>query len=108
MRIRTLFAAGLVAVTTVAAAAPAEARINQRQGHQQHRIYHGVRSGALTGREAWRLERQQARIARYERRSRADGPGLTGRERYRLERMQDRASRNIYRQRHDRQGRQAD
>jgi hypothetical protein len=55
-------------------------------------------------REAWRLERQQAYIARYEARSRRDGPGLTGRERYRLERMQDRASRNIYRQRHDRQG----
>lgn len=104
MRIRFL-AAALAAVTTLAAAAPAEARINQRQAHQQHRIYHGVRSGQLTGREAWRLERQQARIARYERRSRRDGPSLTGRERYRLERMQDRASRNIYRQRHDRQGR---
>jgi hypothetical protein len=105
MRIRSLFAAALAAGATIAAAAPAEARIDQRQGHQQHRIHAGVRSGELTGREAWRLERQQARIARYERRSRADGPGLTGRERTRLERMQDRASRNIYRQRHDGQGR---
>lgn len=106
MRIRSIFAAAaLVAATTIAAAAPAEARVNQRQAHQQHRIYNGVRSGELTGREAYRLERQQARIARYERRSRADGPGLTGRERTRIERMQDRASRNIYRQRHDRQGR---
>ena len=105
MRIRNLFAVALVAVATVAAAAPAEARINQRQGHQQHRIHDGVRSGELTGREAYRLERQQAHIARYERRSRADGPGLTWRERYRIERMQDRASRNIHRQRHDGQGR---
>ena len=105
MRIRTLFAAALLGAATVAAAAPAEARINQRQGHQQYRIANGIASGQLTPREAWRLERQQAHIARYERRSRADGPGLTGRERYRLERMQDRASRNIYRQRHDRRGR---
>ncbi|HYD12803.1 MAG TPA: hypothetical protein VEC11_08140 [Allosphingosinicella sp.] len=103
MRIRHLFAAALLGAATLAAAAPAEARINQRQGHQQHRIYRGVVSGQLTGREVWRLERQQARIARYEARSRRDGPGLTGRERYRLERMQDRASRNIYRQRRDRQ-----
>lgn len=104
MRTKFLLAAtlGLVAL---AAAMPAEARINQRQGNQQHRIYNGIRSGELTPRETWRLERQQGRIARYEARSRADGPGLTYRERYRLERMQDRASRNIYRQRHDRQGR---
>lgn len=104
MRTRFLLAAS-IGLVSLAAAMPAEARINQRQGHQQHRIYNGVRSGELTPRETWRLERQQGRIARYERRSRADGPGLTYRERYRLERMQDRASRNIYRQRHDRQGR---
>ena len=105
MRIRSLFAALLIGAGTVAAAAPAEARINQRQGHQQHRIYNGIAHGQLTWRETRRLGRQQAHIARYERRSRRDGPGLTGRERYRLERMQDRASRNIHRQRHDRQGR---
>ncbi|MDQ8756074.1 hypothetical protein RCO27_07505 [Sphingosinicella sp. LHD-64] len=105
MRTKFLFAAIALGVGTLASAMPAEARINQRQGNQQHRIWHGVGTGELTAREAYRLERQQAHIARYERRSRADGPGLTGRERYRLERMQDRASRNIYRQRHDRQDR---
>lgn len=105
MRIRIAFAAALLGAATFAAAAPAEARINQRQGHQQHRIHAGVASGQLTAREVYRLERQQAHIARYEARSRRDGPGLTGRERYRLERMQDRASRNIHRQRHDRRGR---
>ena len=105
MRIHNLFAGALIGLATVAAAAPAEARINQRQGHQQQRIANGIASGQLTAREAYRLERQQAHIARYEARSRADGPGLTGRERYRLERMQDRASRNIHRQRHDRRGR---
>jgi hypothetical protein len=103
MRITFVLTAALLGTATLAAA-PAEARINQRQGHQQHRIYNGLRSGQLTPRETYRLERQQAHIARYERRSRADGPGLTYRERYRLERMQDRASRNIRRQRHDGQG----
>jgi hypothetical protein len=101
MRIRSVFTAILLGAAAMAAAAPAEARINQRQGHQQHRIYDGIAGGQLTQREAYRLERQQAHIARYEARSRADGPGLTGRERYRLERMQDRASRNIHHQRHD-------
>lgn len=101
MRIHILFAGLLVGTATLAAALPAEARINQRQRHAQSRIYHGVASGQLSARETYRLEREQARIARYEARSRADGPGLTGRERARLERMQDRASRDIYRQRHD-------
>jgi len=105
MRIRIALTAALIGIATAAAAIPAEARINQRQGHQQHRIYNGIAHGQLTPGEAYRLQRQQAHIARYERRSRRDGPGLTGRERDRLERMQDRASRNIYRQRHDRQGR---
>ena len=101
MRIKFIFAAAMFGFAATALAAPAEARINQRQGHQQQRIHHGVQSGQLNARETYRLERQQAHIARYEARSRADGPGLTGRERYRLERMQDRASRNIRRQRHD-------
>lgn len=106
MRIHKLFTATVLGAAALGlAAAPAEARINQRQGHQQGRIYLGVQDGQLTARETFRLEREQGRIARYEARSRADGPGLTGRERYRLERMQDRASRDIYRQRHDGQGR---
>lgn len=105
MRIHKLFTGLLLGAATLTAALPADARINQRQRHEQGRIYNGVASGQLTRREAWRLEREQARVARYEARSRADGPGLTYRERYRLERMQDRASRDIYRQRHDGQSR---
>lgn len=104
MRIRSLLTA-MLGIGALAAAMPAEARINQRQDRQQHRIYRGIGSGELTARETYRLERQQGNIARYEARSRADGQGLNWRERYRLERMQDRASRNIYRQKHDRQDR---
>lgn len=104
MRIRNLFAAALLG-TVALAATSADARINQRQGREQGRIYHGVQSGQLTARETYRLEREQAHIARYEAASRADGGGLSWRERYRIERMQDRASRDIYRQRHDGQSR---
>jgi hypothetical protein len=91
----------LAAVGAAAAAIPADARINQRQHHQADRIGQGVRSGSLTPHETAGLARQQASIARYEARSRADGPGLTSQERARIEYKQDRASRNIYRQKHD-------
>jgi len=104
MRSRT-FTTAMLGIGALAAAMPAEARINQRQDRQQHRIHRGIGNGELTARETYRLGRQQYRIARYEARSRADGGGLGWRERYRLERMQDRASRNIYRQKHDRQDR---
>ena len=98
-----LFCAALIGVTALTAAAPADARINQRQYRQQQRIGNGVNSGQLNARETYRLERREGRIANYEARSRADGGGLNGRERYRIERMQDRTSRAIYRQKHDAQ-----
>jgi hypothetical protein len=103
MRTRPLLAFLIAGLSTTAIAAPAEARINQRQTHQQHRISQGINSGSLTAREVNRLQRQQGHIAAYEARSRADGPGMTNAERLRLENMQDRASRNIYHQKHDRQ-----
>ncbi len=99
------FAAVTAAIVALAVAVPADARINQRQNHQQHRIAKGIHNDSLTARETVRLERQQVRIARFEARSRADGGGLSGVERARIEARQDRASANIYRQKHDRQGR---
>ena len=98
-----LLCAALIGLAALTAAAPAEARINQRQHRQQDRIYNGVRTGELNRREAYRLERREGHIARYEARARASGGGLSGRERYRIERMQDRTSRAIYRQKHDAQ-----
>ncbi len=98
-----LLAIATCGVAAVATALPANARINQRQQHQQHRIAKGIQNGSLTAHEAVHLERQQVRIARYEARSRADGGGLNFNERARIEAMQDRASRNIRRQKHDAQ-----
>lgn len=99
--INSKIALSLAALCSVAAAIPAEARINQRQDRQEQRIKQGVKSGTLTKRETAGLAKQQASIARYEARSRADGPGLTRAERLRLEQKQDRASKSIYRQKHD-------
>ena len=96
-----LFCAALIGLTALTVAAPAEARINQRQYRQQQRIANGVNSGQLNARETNRLDRREGHIANYEARARADGGGLSGRERYRIERMQDRTSRAIYRQKHD-------
>ncbi len=99
--ITSKIALSLAALCTVAAAIPAEARINQRQDRQQHRIVDGVQSGSLNKHETVRLTKEQLSIARFEARSRADGPGLTPTERLRIEQMQDRASRHIYRQKRD-------
>ena len=98
-----LFCAALIGLTALTAAAPAEARINQRQYRQQQRIANGVNSGQLNARETNRLDRREDHITNYEARARASGDGLNGRERYRIERMQDRTSRAIYRQKHDAQ-----
>jgi len=77
--------------------------INHREARQERRIGQGVRSGELTVRETYRLERRQLRLNRTEARYRASGDRLTPRERFRLERDLNRTSRSIYRQKHDRQ-----
>jgi hypothetical protein len=94
---------GLVAALVLAG--PAHANVNKRQAHQQQRIAKGISNGSLTAHEAAGLERQQAHIARYEARNRADGNGLNRNERARLRVMQDRASRSIHNQRRDGQRR---
>ncbi len=78
--------------------------VNKRQRHQQKRIVQGIRSGELTKREVLRLEKEQTRIRREERRFKADGV-LTKRERIKLHRDLDRASRHIYKEKHDNQKR---
>ena len=95
----TLAVASLGAFAQGAAPTP---RIDQREANQQARIDAGVASGQLTRREAIRLEREQARIARAERRAKADGV-VTRRERAEIERMQRQASANIHGQKHDAQ-----
>lgn len=111
MRMKKLFdwlvpAAALVGLLATVSPAQAEGRIRHRHARQQHRIADGIRSGALTAREAARLERREARVNRDVRRMRLrHGGRLTRRDRLRIERRQDRLSRDIHRQKHDRQKR---
>ena len=77
--------------------------VNNREQRQQKRIYQGIKSGELTARETYRLEKQQARIHRTEARYRASGDGLSWREKYKLQHKLNQSSRNIRRQKHDKQ-----
>lgn len=74
--------------------------IDQRQINQERRIEQGIESGALTNREANRLEHQQMRIERQEQAAKADGV-VTRAERARLTHQQNMASRNIARKKHN-------
>jgi uncharacterized membrane protein YebE (DUF533 family) len=77
-------------------------RIDQRQQNQQQRIEQGVKSGALTEREANRLEKAQERIQGMEDKAKADGI-VTAQERKRLQQAENVQSRHIYHEKHDRQ-----
>ncbi len=94
--------AAATAVSAAHAADPAMPGVEKRQQLQQERIGQGVASGQLTPRETVRLEREQARIERAEKRAEADGK-VTPKERARLKMRQNRASRHIYNQKHDAQ-----
>lgn len=83
-------------------AQPATPRVDQREARQEARIQQGVQSGALTPREAGRLEAGQQRIENMEARAKADGV-VTRQERAHLHHAQDVQSRRIAREKHDRQ-----
>jgi hypothetical protein len=104
----TLFAAGL-AVAAAALPATANAQgwqnINARQANIEARINQGVRSGALTRREAVQLRAEFRQIARLEYRYRMSRPGLTRAERRDLDRRFDILSRKVRFQKNDWQAR---
>ena len=64
------------------------------------RIEEGVRSGAITRKEAAHLRRQQARIQRMENQAMADGR-MSRRERIRIEHAQNKESLRIAKQSHN-------
>jgi hypothetical protein len=106
MKKSTLLAGiGLAFSMVVAGSASAGTpRIDQRERHQQARIYNGVASGELTRPEARRLSAGQAHVIRVEDRAKADGV-VTSRERAHLRHEENQQSRRIYRQKHDAQNR---
>jgi hypothetical protein len=92
-----LFAAG-----AFAQAGSATAGTFERNLHQQQRIEQGLQTGALTTREAARLEAEQSRVEYDQARALRDGT-ISPAERARLSAEQDRLGRGIARQSHDAQ-----
>ena len=102
-----VLAAFALPVLAQTAAAPARdpaatPGIDKRQATQQQRIDQGVKSGALTGKEAARMEKGQARVQKMEDKAKADGK-VTPKERARLQKAENTQSRHIAREKHDRQ-----
>lgn len=76
--------------------------IDKRQANQQKRIDQGVKSGQLTGKEAARLEKREAKLESDKEKAQADGK-VTKQERKKLHREANRDSKAIFRQKHDAQ-----
>ena len=103
MKTRTLIAAfALIAPMLAAAQTTSTPRIDQRQANQDARIQQGTQSGALTQKEATKLDKGQTHVQNMENKAMADGT-VTKKEAARVEHAQDVQSRHIYRQKHDRQ-----
>lgn len=108
-KITGLIFAALLVISGLAATSFAQTKshhpysINHRETRQQRRIRQGIRSGELTAKETYKLEKQQYKLRRTEARYRRSGNGLTWKERYKLQRQENRTSRSIYRQKHDKQ-----
>ena len=97
----------IIAVLFAAAALPAAAqtatpRVDARQASQEARIQQGVQSGALTGKEAAKLERGQDKVQSMGNKAKADGK-VTPRERARLAKEQNKQSRKIAKEKNDKQ-----
>ncbi len=95
----------VTAGTTLGFSAAAEAgtnspRIDRREANQQRRINQGIRSGALTPRETYRLQRQQANIRAQEARFKSDG-NFSKHERQVVKGHLNRSSQSIYRLKHN-------
>ena len=82
MRARTIIAAGLMTALLLGAGTRARAGIEDRQTRQRELIYEGMRSGEITEREFFRLDREQYDIETERRRAVADGYLSREEERY--------------------------
>jgi len=104
MKLVKIVTAAVIAAFALPALAQTQStpRIDQRQQNQERRIEQGEKSGALTNKEAARLEKGQARVQKMENKALADGK-VTTKERARIEKAQDRQSKKIYREKHDKQ-----
>lgn len=99
---KTSLIAFFIAAAALPVAAQTTPRVDARQANQEARIQQGAQSGALTGKEAAKLERGQDKVQAMESKAKADGK-VTPRERARLAKEQNKQSRKIAKQKHDKQ-----
>ena len=92
--IRNLIAVAIVAAFPLGAGAQTTGSEVQRDVNQQQRIENGLQSGALTTREAAKLEKEQSQVDKMESRALKDGK-LTDAEKARIQRAQNHVSRDI-------------
>ena len=93
----SIFALPVLAQSNNPAATPG---IDKRQAVQEKRIDQGVRSGQLTGKEAAKLEKGQAKVTRMENKAKADGV-VTAKERRAIKREQNKQSKRIAKLKHN-------
>ncbi len=98
----TIIALMLTAPLTAFAQSTVTPKFDQRQVNLEQRIDQNVRSGALTPKEAGRLEKGQDHLQTMEDKAKSDGQ-VTKQERAQLQHAENRQSERIYRQKHDRQ-----
>lgn len=97
---KSILSAGLGISIALSSAVASADSIDKRQQIQAERIEQGVGSGALTEREAAKLERQQSHIQHLENKVKSDGV-VTRKEKIRVNAAQDRASHNIAFKKHN-------
>ena len=97
---RSLFFAGLLLATGGSAFAQSAASTVQRDVNQQTRIEQGLQSGALSTREAAKLEREESRVDRMQANALKDGK-LNDAERAKLNAAQNKVSGDIYDAKHN-------
>ena len=94
-----LLLAGSIALPVLAQTTATEV---QRNTNQQQRIEQGLQSGALSTKEAGKLEREQTQVDRMEKNALKDG-ALTPAESARIKSAQNKTSKSIAAQKHDAQ-----
>ena len=95
-----LSASAVLGMSSHASAGTDSPGINKREANQQRRINNGIRSGSLTPKETYRLQRQQASINAQEAKFKSNG-NLSKHERQILNHRLNNSSKNIYRAKHN-------
>jgi hypothetical protein len=97
-----LTACAVTALVATPAFGQSTASETQRDINQQQRVEQGLKSGALSTREAARLEGEEARVEKMQANALKDG-NLTPQEKARIGQAQNKVSQDIYREKHDAQ-----